>query len=299
MPENKLFTASKTALALECQAWGHLPQLKSPPGQGAERGRRVHKALELYVDQADFPDVGLVGEEEIKLYEFGCRVVDRLREKGYTLRSEVALGMNLVTGASWGGSKLETDRGYPEATGMTFGTVDLIAEKDGMVEIIDWKTGFGAGAIPQLKTLAVMHTNLFPHLNVAISSVYLGDKKVARFELPHSEIQEHRGRLLAAVEGYTAKKSLPVVGPHCAQHYCPSALDCPVLVHWHKEYAQRVTKEKAKGNYDEASKIQAMQALAKSAKVFLDGIKEAGMPIRKDGQEFGPGPGGWKWRKIT
>lgn len=304
-----MFTASKSTLAVSCQAWDYLPNTSSRSeslDEAAAKGNRVHDRLERFLlGVPSHPAAGLTPEEaqeEEQLFQAGKREIIALRSEGWQLKPEVTVGWNPQTGQTWGPEQLLVARDYPKLPGYIFGTIDVLGDRDGDLLILDWKTGIGKTAWEQVATLAGAFYekagDLGPVGSVVISVVYLGDGKTVAHPFTSEDFVVHKAKLRNALDGM-ARKAKPIPGPHCCEAYCPALLSCPSV----GEYYQRIAHEGdekrrlALATDSYATDVVMAQAAAKRATQVLGAVKERGLPVVVGDQVYSNASGRWIWTK--
>ncbi len=169
--------------------------------------------------------------------------IDQLEPRCSEIHSEVYVATNFSTGEVHYDSRVR-DRGYPDMPGYTPGTADLVCIlDDGAILVADWKTGGSAGADKQLLTLAYGLQAI--HLDAA------GNRRTVRLAVLHAgsdgvlpnewavtdaDLQSHADAMAFQLAD-VGVRTLPVLGSHCTQLYCPHLAYCPAIEGAVKELA--------------------------------------------------------------
>jgi len=255
MRKLRLLTASKASLGLTgCTHWLNLDAWWDEGGSAKSRiGQDAHTEIELLIEgmqDAKEPIIAGVGPNLYTAIESPSRggepdsgswssaAKSFLRDYGFlgaSIDTEVSFAYGRDDSGA-GGVCIGRNRDYsliaPEDT--IAGTVDVQIRESGLLTLLDWKTGDGTRALPQLLTLGGLASGGYEASDLArLLSVEVrkgpGEKpyRVAidqtttigkcreYLQSLHNRIQE------AAVNG-TRK----VKGPHCYQLFCPHMRVC-------------------------------------------------------------------------
>ena len=212
-------SASKAALLERCgySFRDDAPQDPDRPSPAAERGVRIHSALEEYVRDGVIPAEG----EDADIVK---NVAEWLKQHdGSAQLVEVAFGYDHATDKA---KVLEVEgRNYPKD--LLCGRADLV-----LVEtrtIVDWKSGSADHAGAQLRTLGLMAARAYGWDTVTVLAL----------EVRQSEVQERCRQTLDAfdldvVAGELAERlaavptAEPTPGSWCSDLYCNSRIGCPL-----------------------------------------------------------------------
>jgi len=235
----KLPTASKLGLASKC-AGSHVLDWHDKPGPAAKVGKRIHKYLELAMEDktVDFIDLKIPPYlrkvcAKIDVRALQASLIDITTEVSYAWHYERMQSTIL-------GAKL--DRDYKLGAYDIAGTADVVASNGRYPVVIDFKTGRSIGPVKdawQMRLLAMQ------------VGVYLGAERVeARavyIDPRYGEIREQQSHdvhtfdaIDFGVDGLevkeivsnidTASKTLlPMLRPgtHCDTMWCPARKVCP------------------------------------------------------------------------
>lgn len=160
---------------------------------------------------------------------------DELVPRCHVLQSEVAVGVNWITGDTERLPEVK-GRGYPDRKGWQFGTADLVGIlTTGELLIADWKTGGKDGAKEQLLSLACAlqeatwaYENLCRGLRPVITlclqvnehGVWPEEHSVSQEEL------ENHWEAMRQLWQVIDEPTEPVPGVHCTALYCPHLAYC-------------------------------------------------------------------------
>ncbi len=228
----RLPTASGLTRALACPTSCVLPQVTAPPSPWAEDGRALH----LYVERLTKGDSPEAAAEQLP--EALRTTALSLDVDGWPLdvragwQSEAAVSYGLSTGTA---RMLDAaGRSYGvQPVGVLTGTADLVRVHDGVVWVVDVKTGRGWLPKPsesgQLRFLALALATVHDvdaaqvgHLRVDTSS---GRAWLDVEPLDALELATVREQLLEAQDAVQAGTVAPKEGPWC--RYCPAFPVCP------------------------------------------------------------------------
>lgn len=321
-------TASKSGLLLSgCLRWAHPAARwysdRPDDAQAREDGKAFHHALDLHAQglPASYPQA-VADKVRVAREYYDKKLLPRCEE----IHTEVAMGINFKTGEAVG--LASSDRNYPEDDDYFYGTADIVAIlKSGKLLIADWKTGGSDGADEQLKTLALMALRIFQNTSekvtdcrIAVLSVSDDEVMVHEREVPLAELQSHYNSVRDAIakSRATAKPSLPVVGTHCTQMYCPHLAKCPATFKDASRMLEgalgsgKVTDggpppkeyeftEQPEGERHAGWMAMRMRAI-KRAMTYYDGcLKDharSGNRVMYDGYEWAEGGAGFRWKKL-
>lgn len=310
-------TASKSALILSpCKTWMH-PSSKWYSDRAEDSDRRedgsiVHHALHMEA-------MGLPCSVPVRLaprVELAKKYLnDALIPRSEKLSGEVAMGL-AIDSKSAHIANVE-DREYPVDNTHIYGTADIIAVlTNGHVLVADWKNGSGEGVEQQLLTLAYMASKTPEYGNrpMRISALYITDDGVIADEREVSgpELEGHIDAVIASLKASRLQQrpSLPIVGVHCTQLYCPHLAYCSATAADLDMLASSggalptpgmQWNDKPKSS-DEAGYVATrLAAVKRSVKFFEGGIKEyvnSGNRAIWDGCEYADRGNGFRLGKI-
>lgn len=226
-------TASALERALACPSSVVLPKTYDDASKYAEDGQELHAALQALVEGRAYPS-GLKAWAEAAREEGGAILADA------ATMAEAAF----VWDATWEGGEFlgrNLGRNYGSAPARGYcGAADYVRlAPDGVVEVLDLKTGYGAVAPPRSNAqLALLALAACDHYDVKTARVGLlwaprdATPRAKWGELPKDGLDAFAsilGRLTDSLRAYEAQKeTLPVVaGGHCT--YCKSRKACPVM----------------------------------------------------------------------
>jgi hypothetical protein len=217
-------TASKTGLLEHCQAFAK-PGMEwfNGTSPAADRGTRFHRAIAEYTSHGS---VRLLEEDIVDLFVQARAWVDAFgRER---VKPEVAYAWNPATDEAEHIPAAERD--YRAGHGRLCGTADLVAvsnlTRTGIVW--DWKTGSGANAGPQLRTLGLMVARAHGLKSVTVAALEVtaaGVQEVCREELDEFALSAIAGELAERLAAVATAEPQP--GEHCRDLYCPARVSCP------------------------------------------------------------------------
>lgn len=232
-------TASKSALMLSgCNRWMHpkaswYQELEGKESEKTKRfeGKLVHEALHMHAQGLPFSIPGHLERKTSK----ACEYIDKKLKPRGRIVTEVAYGINWENG-NVVRPVLETERDYPEDDSFFYGTADVVLYlRNGVVLVADWKTGSSLGAEYQLLSLACMISKINLNSPMRIATLFVGDEGVEsnEREVTMAELVDHADKMRKSVElsRSTAHPSLPVIGGHCTELYCPHLAKCPATLH--------------------------------------------------------------------
>lgn len=188
-----------------------------PPGPDAERGTRIHRALELKFSDITNWDDGLSENERSCAVLCVIILMDIAAQRGFTqCTSMVERRIWLLDG------NLER---------VLSGKADLIlrTENDERVLIVDWKTGRGevdpAESNMQLRTLAVLAFEEFGPQHV-IAAIIQPDAvpQFSMVEYDRNTIEIATNEITGIIERLKTHAHTRSAGPHC--RYCPARVKC-------------------------------------------------------------------------
>lgn len=217
-------TASKVALASHCtySFRDDAPQDPYRSSDAADRGNRFHSAI------AEFLETGELKSYEDDIAAEMAEAISWMHAKGWARRDleiESAFGWDAATDDA---KRYQIEhRGYPK-DGLLHGTADLIVWEDGKATVLDWKTGDGSGAGPQLRALGLMVARYCALEEVTVAALEVkasGVTEVCRETLDSFALSALAGELADAVASIPTAEPTP--GSHCGELYCNSRLGCP------------------------------------------------------------------------
>lgn len=220
-------TASKVGLLTLCQWWARPEAVwNDARGESAERGTRFHQAIARYVASGEREDVADDIAEE---YGHAVAWVDAYGRQ--FLRPEVAFAWDPNADRAEELPAAKAERDYSAGAGRLCGTADLVSIRTGIPAafVADWKTGSGAGAGPQLRTLAVMVARAWGLQSVTVCALEVtpsGVVEVARETLDAFDLDAWAGEVAEFADAIAT--SSPEPGSHCSELYCPARLSCPL-----------------------------------------------------------------------
>lgn len=311
-------TASKSGLLLSgCLRWAHPAarwyQDRPEDAKAREAGKAFHACLDLHAQGMPY---AIPKDVEVKVRAAAKYFDTVLMPRCVEVHTEVAMGIDFASGI------VEVpnvkDRGYPDSPMMFYGTADIVAVlKSGEILIADWKTGASDGAEEQLKSLALMARVVFGDKNPPVRISVLtasddGEVIVYEREVAPAELDAHYASVRDAIakSRSTAKPSLPVVGTHCTQQYCPHLAKCPATLGSFegvasgqdgpkpKEYPWEEKPSDARHAGWMAMRIRAMKrAIAYYEGNLKDHVRSGGKAIY-DGYEWAEGGAGFRFKKL-
>lgn len=239
MSSTLLGSASRLERVLKCPASAVMPGKDSPPGAAAERGKNIHRFLELAPEDYD------KALEEAGSNRKTCEKIDIVQTAGYWTppeRREIPLVYHVDTDTSDIIPRSDKERDYGTLTENDVpGTADVVIVGFSSCEVWDYKTGkhpvFPEGN-PQLLHLALMASQTIAshvtRFTLGIQQLLsYGKWKSLSWECDQFDLEEHAEKLRTATE--KAKKAKlhvlndedpPVtIGEHCK--YCPAKGACP------------------------------------------------------------------------
>jgi hypothetical protein len=218
-------TASKAALLLSgCVWWArHEAEWVYTTSPAADKGTRFHAAIAHYIDSGEVPPMA---DDIEALFKSARAWVDGFgRDK---LSAEVALAWDHAADTA---RRVDApSRGYPKAPGCLYGTADVVAVNRALRVgyLVDWKSGDGSGATPQLRTLAMMLARSEGLDSVTVEALEVsavGVTAVCRETLDSLALDAHAGELADAIAAIPTAEPTP--GPHCGELYCACRATCP------------------------------------------------------------------------
>ncbi len=247
-------SASKSALVLSpCLGWAS-PGAREYRDEFAstekrDKGILFHEAMDRY-----FTD----GEKWLKVCAHNEEVTSWVRNaiawhethldgRCSFIQSEVYVASNFATGEVHVDGKVR-NRDYPDKPGFLPGTADLVCiMDDGSLLVADWKTGGSHGAEAQLLTLAYGLQAVLTDAGgakrpVRLAILYAGQQAGEAGCLPHewavtdADLQAHADAMAFQLAD-VGVRTLPVMGSHCTQLYCPHLAYCPAIEGAVKELA--------------------------------------------------------------
>ena len=202
-------------------------------------GRSVHRGAESLVTREPvFPGVfaGLSESERESLVGHVRQAADFLTRVRPDVRTEAAeLRLRYDVDA---GTTREVPRGERLELANWTAVLDYVATlTDGRLRVVDWKTGRQAATDPaprnlQLRIEALAAARFYGARHVRASLVYLSED---RYEVDSAdfgpwELAEIAAQVRALRASLRQGPTLPVIGPHCTERYCPLRGVCGATV---------------------------------------------------------------------
>ena len=260
---------------------------KDTTNQAAEIGTRIHEALENRNPSA------LQSEEELQMYE-------RLLEEEQEVFDNVFGGVPDVTIHKEMRLHLELDCKTP-----TFGTSDIVAWKNDIGLLVDYKTGISKIDKPrdnwQAKAYTLAAFQMFPDLRL-IHFAFLVPKRdeilVGYFE--RSEMEKLRDEISSVI--LKAEQTRPKwekgtididdLNPTVNCRFCRHEDHCPALGAVAVEIAKRYKPELlpdgpiASSDVEDTENLEKLYVVAKIVEGWCSAIKRKTVGLAMDGQEF-------------
>jgi hypothetical protein len=260
---------------------------KNETNKAAEVGTRIHEALETRDPSA------LQSEEELQMYE-------RLLSEENEVFENVFGGTDGVTIHKEMRLHLELDCKTP-----TFGTSDIVAFKDGIGLLVDYKTGISKIDEPrnnwQAKAYTLAAFQMFPDLKL-IHFAFLVPKRdeilVGYFERGETDrLREEISSVILAAEQTRPKWETKTVdiddlNPTVNCRFCRHEDHCPALGAVCIEVAERYKPELlpdgpiASHDVDDPETLEKLYVVAKIVENWASGIKNKATALALSGQEF-------------
>ncbi len=202
-------------------------------------GTRVHRGAEALVTREPvFPGVfaGLSESERESLVGHvrqAAEFLARIRPDVRTEAAELRLRYDVDAGTT-----REVPRGERLELANWTAVLDYVATlTDGRLRVVDWKTGRQAATDPaprnlQLRIEALAAARFYGARHVRASLVYLSED---RYEVDSAdfgpwELAEIAAQVRALRASLRQGPTLPVIGPHCTERYCPLRGVCGATV---------------------------------------------------------------------
>lgn len=332
--KHRLPSLSKSALMLSpCLSWTR-PDARHYADEFTDttkrdRGTQFHLLIANYIQGKPVVLDGLDGEM-LSWFQQAKDYVDRvLGPRCDSIQAEVAIGVNWDTGVAkvLPGVK---DREYPDEPGWTYGTADLVCIlKDESLLVADWKTGGTEGAEFQLLSLACglqrcvtqefrktsEHTfQVFRFVRTSCLKVSDNGIWPNEREVSNQELSIHWGAMRMVYQSAQDDPGPPYPGIHCTALYCPHLAFCGAVGGLVKDAAEGPQGKLETGWYrrdfrmtdrltsdDHAGWVAERVSAAKRQLSYYeaalkDYVAKGGRAI-SGGWEWGPGPGGHRWRR--
>ena len=223
----KLPTSSTLHRWLNCDGPALLDHHETPVGPAAQRGNAIHRFLrnvQRAVDPFDGVDDKYVQE---------CTNIDVGPVRGDVLEVESSYAMTFDGKVDVAYLGEDLDRAYPELRAI-FGTTDQVRRVDGVLTVVDWKTGQPLGNDIQLKFMAACVRRKYG-MPDRVDGVYMYLEPDGTWSAdPYSydafdlEVFERQlGQRLLALEGTKAPSLASDVAEGTWCRYCPSMGQCP------------------------------------------------------------------------
>lgn len=226
---------SKLDLAAACSyPWSSgLRWPRSEAGPAAELGTEVHRALRAWVEQRPHD---ALSPEAAPLVATGIAQLER--EQPWT-HAELLVGLDPVLWTARVRATRE-DRHPGEAVG----ELDLVRVEPDRLTIRDWKTGRRSlgrrvADLRQVRWYALVGAMLWPgrRIRVELATITEDACVIDAHEVDEWDIAAWEGDL-ERVYASCDRVSLPVMGPHCRDLYCPIVATCPAV----REHAAAVAE---------------------------------------------------------
>lgn len=240
-PAAHRLSASKLVLARSClhSFRGDVEVPYDPPGPAAERGKRIHAAIESFYIDGEIATLDKGDEQEV--FAAFLDWEDRRREAHpCDPVPEVAYRLNVLMGESRRVDRDRAKRARP-GSGEITAVADLIERVDGKRYLSDFKTGQRTDTADQLATCALAMQLDDKRDGVTgpifVRAVYLSRAGVASDEWTEMDAMDLDAHLV------TLRRMLrrlptaePVPGEHCKAHYCRLRETCKAHRAWLKEH---------------------------------------------------------------
>jgi hypothetical protein len=293
----KNVTGSRLPILQRCQYFARDDVSYTAPESGAAagRGNDMHDAI----DKRDLTGVAF---EDIQAVQRGIDYLDSLRAAGWTVETEVPLALNYVIGE---GRRMKSS-GHRDYTDLRPNeiplTVDYMATTvvlgDGeevlMVEVGDWKTGYGAHVDKtsenwQLGAACAALSAMYGDSTVTAKVHYLDNDYVDSWTFSAMEAQRFGIWIKNRVEMTPGAQPSP--GDHCK--YCPARVECPKTV----SAIQQLIPEKVDWRLDRSTleNDAAMAMMLPALKGAVEAVEKALKARSKEGL---PLPNGKVWKPI-
>lgn len=206
---------------------------RSEAGPAAELGTEVHRALRAWVEQRPHD---ALSASAAPLVATGIAQLER--EHPWT-HAEQLVGLDPVL---WTARlrALREDRHPGEAVG----ELDLVRVEPERLTIRDWKTGRRSigrrvADMRQVRWYALVGAMLWPGRRIRIELATLTEDAciIDAYEVDEWDLAAWEGDL-ERVYASCERTSLPVLGPHCRESYCPIVSTCPAV----REHAAAVAE---------------------------------------------------------
>jgi len=226
--KNLLGTASKTSLILSpCGHW--MDKRATQGGKStiqSEFGTDIHGSIENFLngrwDGVNPEHIEIYCKPALKFIEDISGCVD-----GSADPILVEESMFITVDGDTSGSVEDYSALDGMDKGCFAGTADaMVLHDNSRVTIVDWKTGNGFFARDQLRSLGGLAVNVYDAKSVRMISAEVRPNEVKAaldFEESAADLVFALDRVLAALR---RGPTLPVVGAHCYEHFCPHRENC-------------------------------------------------------------------------
>jgi hypothetical protein len=227
----RLPTASGLTRALACPTSCVLPQVTAPPSPWSDSGRQLHRYVELLAKGKTEAEAAAELPEAIRAEALSLDVDAWPLDVRAGWRSEVAVRYDLDTDDA---QMIDaSNRSYGAGLRQhLYGTADLVRVHNGVVYVVDFKTGRGWLPKPsesgQLRFLALALARVFAADSAEVGHLRLTDSGRAWLDiepLDALELATVREQLLDARDAVERETVTPKEGPWC--RYCPAFACCP------------------------------------------------------------------------
>lgn len=296
-----------------------------------DKGTLFHKNVDMFSKTKTY-QMALPQDVALWMSKAARYLLDELGPRCVSIQSEVAVGVNWVTGEAELFPDVK-DRGYPERPGWQFGTSDLVCVlTTGELLIADWKTGGTEGATEQLLSLAcgfrkcvpIQNVGRYAHTqsfrNVRILCLQVNDEGVwpHEQEVSTEQLESHWDSMRFQWEDI-GKRNDPVTGIHCTTLYCPHLAYCPAISQMVVQQAsgeneqvqgsplvpassliRAMGKEVTVTDLEAGEQMAVLSAAKRQIKYAEEKLKEhvaAGGKVATGGYVWSSGNNGWRWRK--
>lgn len=234
-------TASKVGLLSYCQWWAREEATwDTRTSAAADRGTRFHVAIARYVATSEHGKASGVDDLDDDIrdeYKHAVRwveenvfgpSVDRPRARDCTrdIDEEQAFAWDPVSDTAVFLDVI--DRQY-RPTSRLCGTADLVVLDAYGLRVYDWKTGSGANAGPQLRTLGLMAARAYGVDTVRVAALEVsksGVNEVCVETLDSFDLAGIASDLAEQIASIDTAEPKP--GSHCGELYCAARLSCPL-----------------------------------------------------------------------
>ena len=263
---------SKLDLAAACSyPWSSgMRWPKSTPSEHADLGTAVHRALAEYVQTGAAPTPS--DPAALALY---LSAVARLEDEPPWTNAELPVALDPVLMSA----RVRSSRD-DWSPGETLGELDLVRVEGERVTIRDWKTGRRARDrrvqdTRQLRWYAVVASHIWPGRRVRVELATITEEAVTidAYEADEWDLGAWEADLLSVYDR-ARSASLPVVGPHCRESYCPIVATCPAVARHVVEASGAAGAEPLRVVTDDASARVAALALP-ALEAYLEAVRDS------------------------